>query len=173
MKIVIISSSLSSESKSRILVKTVKEYLVSQGVEVSFIDIRDYELPLYAVNDTRAFEKVELIKKEILEADGLIIGTPIYNFSVASGLKNLIEHTGSAWSNKVVGVVCAAGGQRSYMAVLPFINSLMLDFRCVVMPNFVYAHPDDFNDKNEPIAEILKRLYALSDDVVRFSAIKR
>ena len=72
---------------------------------------------------------------------------PIYNFDVNAALKNLIELTGKgAWANKTVAFLNSAGGHSSYMSVMAVANSLMLDFRCVIVPRFVYATPADFDD---------------------------
>jgi FMN reductase len=60
---------------------------------------------------------------------------------VNSAAKNFLELTGQAWEGKVVGFICAAGGHGSYMSVMPFANSLMLDYRCHIVPRFVYAAP--------------------------------
>ena len=35
--------------------------------------------------------------------------------------------------------LCAAGGPHSYMSVMGMANSMMLDFRTIVVPRFVYA----------------------------------
>jgi FMN reductase len=42
-------------------------------------------------------------------------------------------------------------------------NSLMLDFRCVIIPRFVYATGEDFHDKAAPTTEIKERLAQLAD----------
>ena len=44
----------------------------------------------------------------------------------------------------VVGFLCAAGGLGSYMSIMSLANSLMLDFRTVIVPRFVYATGDAF-----------------------------
>ena len=69
--------------------------------------------------------------------------------------KNMIELTGSAWEDKIVGFLCAAGGHTSYMSVMSYANSLMLDFRCVIIPRFAFATSDAFDgeritDKKSP-----------------------
>jgi FMN reductase len=71
-------------------------------------------------------------------ADDFVVATPIYNYEVGGATRNLIALGGSAFRDKVVGV-CAAGGQRPYMSVMALANSLMLDFRSVIVPRFVYA----------------------------------
>jgi len=49
--------------------------------------------------------------------------------------------------------MCVAGGRSSYMAVMNLANSLMLDFRCLIVPRFVYATGDDFeNDQTEEMS---------------------
>ena len=59
-----------------------------------------------------------------------------------------MELTGKgAWENKTVAFLNAAGGHSSYMSVMAVANSLMLDFRCVIVPRFVYATPADFDDQ--------------------------
>ena len=80
------------------------------------------------------------------EADGVIVAAPVYNYDVSASAKNMIELTGSAWEDKIVGFLCAAGGMSSYMSVMAYANSLMLDFRCVVIPRFVFATGDAFDD---------------------------
>ena len=62
----------------------------------------------------------------------------------------MIELTGKKWENKVVGFACAAGGRSSYMSVMGIANSLMLDFRCLIVPRFVFATGDDFASDRTP-----------------------
>ena len=61
----------------------------------------------------------------------------------------MIELTGSSWEDKIVGFLCAAGGTTSYMSVMAYANSLMLDFRCVIIPRFVYATGNAFDDDED------------------------
>ena len=74
----------------------------------------------------------------------------------------------------VVGFLCSAGGRASYMSVMAMANSLMLDFRCVIVPRFVYATGDDFSaDRTEAMAissdEVTERLDELAAEVVRLA----
>src|ERR1043166_5008958 len=99
--------------------------------------------------------------------------TPVYYYDVAAAAKNLFELTGSAWEVKVVGVLCAGGGMSSYMSVMAFANSLMLDFRCVIIPRFVYAtgrafEGDDLKDK-----EVGERIEELADELMKFTKALR
>jgi FMN reductase len=93
-----------------------------------------------------------------------LIATPVYNYNINAALKNLIELTGSAWTDKVVGFICSAGGKNSYMSVMSLANSLMLDFRSIIIPRFVYS--DDDNEQLD--SSIKKRLDQLFFELIRF-----
>ena len=92
------------------------------------------------------------------------------SFDVSASAKNLIELTGRAWTDKIVGFLCAAGGRGSYMSVMNLVSDLMLDFRSVVVPRFVFADESAFADGKIVEAAILDRLNELVDELVRFES---
>jgi len=49
------------------------------------------------------------------------------------------------------------------MSIMGLANSLMLDFRCLIIPRFVYAKGEDFALKKEPTAELNQRIQALAE----------
>jgi FMN reductase len=100
--------------------------------------------------------------KLITEARVVIAATPVYNYDVCAALKNLVELTGDSWEDKVVGFLCAAGGASSYMSVMSLADSLMLDFRCLIIPRFVYATRDDFSHAKVPTEEVKGRIARLA-----------
>ena len=73
-----------------------------------------------------------------------------------------MELTGPAWQDKPVGFLCAAGGQASCMSPIGFANSLMFDFRCVIVPRFVYCTKADFEAAGEPGPELARRVEQLA-----------
>jgi len=85
----------------------------------------------------------------------------------------MIELTGSAWEDKIVGFLCAAGGMGSYMSVMAYANSLMLDFRCVIIPRFVFATSDGFDGDNIIDKKVVRRIETLADELVRFTKALR
>jgi len=96
-----------------------------------------------------------------------MIATPVYNYDVSAAAKNMLELTGSAWEDKIVAFLCAAGGMSSYMSVMSFANSLMLDFRCLIIPRFVYATGDSFNDDKLIDTKVAKRIGQVAAELVR------
>ncbi len=141
MRYLILSCSLNPESRSRILAGMVHEHLAGRPGGAEYVDLQDYNLPLSDAGDCYRHPEVLELTPKVREAKGIIIATAIYNYGVNSATKNLLELTGKAWQGKVVGFICAAGGHGSYMSLMPFANSLMLDYRCHIIPRFVYAAP--------------------------------
>ena len=88
---------------------------------------------------------VEELKGDIKNSSSILIASPIYNYDLNAVAKNLIELTGQAWTDKLVGFISSAGGKGSYMSPMSYANSLMLDFRCIIIPRFVYADKTCFN----------------------------
>ncbi len=85
----------------------------------------------------------------------------------------MIELTGRSWQDKVVGFLCAAGGMSSYMSVMAYANSLMLDFRTVIIPRFVYATGDAFDGDKLADEKIGTRVRQVADELIRFTTALR
>jgi FMN reductase len=97
----------------------------------------------------------------------IVVATPIYNYDANATAKNLVELTGSAWEDKTVGFLCAAGGASSYMSIMGLANSLMLDFRCLIIPRFVYAKGENFTAKKVPTTDLTARIVELAEASVK------
>jgi FMN reductase len=158
----VISSSLRSSSRSRILAECLREYYESQQVSCAFLDLRAVNLPLCDGDTAYSHPDVAKCAKLITEARVIIAATPVYNYDACAALKNLIELTGDSWEDKVVGFLCAAGGASSYMSLMSLANSLMLDFRCLIIPRFVYATRSDFSGDKVPTDEVKGRVARLA-----------
>ena len=140
--ILIFSCSLNPVSRSRKLAEAAAGGLREIGEPSDLIDLREIDLPL--CDGGRSIGSAAELAEKIAAARGVLIAAPIYNYDVNAAAKNLIELTGSAWENKVVGFLCAAGGRSSYMSPMGLASNLMLDFRCWIVPRFVYASRADF-----------------------------
>ena len=160
MSLLIISASLNPASKSRRLAQAASAALTHDGITHTQLDLRDFPLPLCDGGSAYADSHVAQATQLISTATGIIVASPIYNYDVNAALKNLLELTGKSWLDKTVSFLVAAGGQSSYMSVMGVANSLMLDFRCVIVPRFVYAAPGDFDDNGSPGSAIIARVEA-------------
>ncbi|HEV3394230.1 MAG TPA: hypothetical protein VG103_12065, partial [Chthoniobacterales bacterium] len=61
----------------------------------------------------------------------------------------------------------------SYMAVMAYANSLMLDFRTVIIPRFVYATGDAFDGDKIADKKVVNRIERVADELVRFTEALR
>lgn len=171
LNVSVFSCSLHPMSRSRVMARHICGDLEALGAEVSYHDLRDHELEFCGLPSARQNPAVDKIRTEIEDADAVLVAAPVYNFYVNAAAKNLVELTGGAWEHKLVGFMCAAGGRASYMSVMSLANSLMLDFRCIIIPRFVYAMGQDFeNDRTEEMAvgsgDLKERLQGLAQITV-------
>ena len=147
--ITVVSSSLDPESRSAVIAELCREKLEQRGATTTFIDLRETVLARFDNRTVYETPEYAELHGRIARADGLLLCTPVYNWSVSAELKRLIEATGStppdgsergAWFDKVVTFAGAAGLPHSYMAFGTLANTLMLDFKCVVNPYHIYIH---------------------------------
>ena len=167
MSYLIISSSLNPKSRSRLLALIAFNELKNKGVSVEWLDLADHSIPLCDGDATYNNTKVKELNEKIQNAKGVLFAVPIYNYDVNAAAKNLIELTGDAWSNKIVGFLCAAGGKASYMSVMSLANSLMLDFRCLIIPRFVYTVSEDFTEDDNTDPKVKPQVKELAKELIR------
>lgn len=169
MSLLVISCSLDPDSRSRVMARHAVDALTQRGAESELLDLQDWPLPLCDGDSAYDDPNVEPLTQKITAAHGVLIAAPVYNFDVNAAAKNLLELTHKAWQDQIVGFLLAAGGQSSYMSVMGFANSLMLDYRCLILPRFVYATKQAFDGDQitEPlvtarIEELVEKLIAVS-----------
>jgi FMN reductase len=172
-KYLVISTSGNPDSNSRRMGRVAFAHLQKQGVDCAWIDTSEMDLPLCDGDKCYGLPGSKKLSAAIEAADGILIAAAVYNYDVAAVAKNMIELTGSAWNEKVVGFLCAAGGAGSYMSAMGYANSLMLDFRCVIIPRFVFATRDAFDGDNITDKKTTKRLEQLAKDLIRFTEALR
>lgn len=167
--ILVISSSLHPNSRSRILARSCVDRLEALQRPVELFDLAVTALPpcdgSTAYGDPNAKKLGELIEA----ADAILLASPVYNYDVNAAAKNAVELTGRAWTGKIVGLMLAAGGQSSYMSAMGLANSLMLDFRCLIVPRFIYATGDCFEGNRLADEVIQGRVELLVDETIRIA----
>lgn len=168
--ILVISASLHPESRSRILAHVAERKLESLEQPVNFYDLAERPLPMCDGMTAYGDQNVKQLSRLIEQADAILLASPVYNYDVNAVAKNAIELTGKAWTNKVVGILLAAGGPGSYMSAMGVANSLMLDFRCLIVPRFIYALGDAFQGDQLADQQIDQRISELVSEITKLSA---
>lgn len=152
MKFAVISTSLDPESRSAWMCALAARQLVLAGHEVTFLDLRKETLPPFdnvlGPGGCYAHPNFRIYHDAIQQADGVLLGLPVYNWGVGSGARTLVELTGSsdverglngAWFDQPVTFLVSGGLDHGYLSHGNFALGLMFDFKCVLNPHFVYA----------------------------------
>lgn len=168
MNLLIFSCSYNPRSRSAIMARAAQQRLQGRA-SVELHSLVELGLPFCDGYEAYGHAAVNPLKEKIAAADGILLAAPVYNYDLNAGAKNLLEMTGDAWTGAVVGFLCAAGGNGSYMSVMPFANSLMLDFRCVILPRFVFATGGSFDGSELSDPKLEARIDRLCGDLLAFS----
>ncbi len=89
-----LAGSLRIGSLNKKLVKVAAEGARKTGAQVTYIDLADYQLPVFNQDDQDANgvpENAYKLKALMKESDGLIIASPEYNSSIPGGCKNALD----------------------------------------------------------------------------------
>ena len=164
-QVLIVASSLSEGSRSQQLARIAAAKLAAASIPVTLLDLTAHPLPFAGSGAAWGDPAVGQAQKITTAATHVIFAIPVYNYDVNAVAKNFIELMGEdALGGKTVGFLCSAGGQGSYMAILSFANSLMLDFRCWIVPRFLYVTKDFEPGKLPPALD--ERLDGLLEDLL-------
>ncbi|MFQ3333127.1 MAG: NAD(P)H-dependent FMN reductase [Thalassomonas sp.] len=161
MKTLIISSSLSENSRSYLLCKAVKEELIAKGDNITFVDARN--IPMQPVHRGLSPE-METLAKQVEQADNIIIGMGVHCYSVNDSLKILLDTCFGKATGKFFGILCAAGGERSYLSTMQLTQICMNEWRMMQMPRIVYATGKDFKEDIIITTEVLERIVLFSEE---------
>ena len=167
MNTLILSGSVSENSRSFLLCKAVEKQLITKGDTITFVDAR--EIPMHPEH-RRKTDKMQQLAKQIKQADNIIIGMGVHCYSVNDALKILLDTCFSASTGKFFGILCAAGGERSYLSTMHLTQICMNEWRMMQLPRIVFATEKDFTEDVITSAEVLERIKLFSEE---FHAIGR
>lgn len=171
--VLVVSCSLNPASRSHALAAAAAAALDDADAPRELLDLREWDLPICDGQACYDHPSVGPVTGKVAAAAAVLIAAPVYNYDLNAAAKNFVELTGRAWNEKPVGFLCAAGGSRSYMAPIGLANSLMFDFRCHVVPRYVYATKEDFGASREPRPELAGRIRQLAAAAVELAAALR
>jgi len=146
-KILAFAGSARKESFNKRLARAAATSAQSAGAEVTFVDLRDYPIPLYD-GDLEAEqgipENARALRKLMAVHQGLIVVSPEYNGFITPLLKNTLdwisrkdgEEDGLAsYRNKVGLVLSASPGGFGGMRSLALIRQLLTHLGVTVLPD--------------------------------------
>lgn len=180
-RILAFSGSSRKESFNRKFLAAAVQAVREAGGDVTLIELKDYELPLYNgdLEDARGLpaNAAKLIGL-IQEHAGLLIASPEYNSMFTPLLKNTIDWCtrgdDNPFTGKVAAVISASPGALGGVRSLKLMQQLLLHLGCHIVPgqNFLPQADRAFDEKGALKDERpRKALQPLAADLVRLAGI--
>jgi NAD(P)H-dependent FMN reductase len=148
-KILAFAGSTRGGSFNKMLARLAAEKARAAGGEVTYMDLRDYPLPLYDA-DLEAREGLPgnavKLKELFLAHDGLLLASPEYNSSISGVLKNAIDWLSrpakgeaplAAFQGKVAALFAASPGALGGLRALVHVRAILGNIGVLVLPTQV------------------------------------
>jgi NAD(P)H-dependent FMN reductase len=145
-KILCFAGSLRAESVNKKLVKIAMQGAKAAGAEVTYIDLKDYPLPIYD-EDIETSQGIPAnavkLKELFLAHNALLMATPEYNSSVSAVWKNTIDWVSRSangepmlhcYSGKIAAIMSASPGQLGGLRGLVHVRSILENIQVMVIP---------------------------------------
>ena len=177
-KLAIVSGGLAEPSSTRLLADrlatAVDRALGELDVEadIGVLELRDHAHGLTNMLLTGfADERLGAAIKEVVESDGLIAVTPIFNASYSGLFKtffDVLEH--GALAGKPVLIAATAGSPRHSLALEHVVRPLFSYMRAVVVPTAVFAASEDWGSAMSAEQTLSTRIDRAAAELARLVA---
>lgn len=166
-RILVFAGSAREASFNKRLAQLMASRIDALGGQATFIDLRDYPMPLYDgdLEDGEGLpENARRLKQLFMEHQGLAIASPEYNGFITPLLKNTIDwvsrpdgDTGGLvpYENKIAAIVGASPGGLGGLRALPLVRQLLSNVGVTVLPNqlAVGGAAQAFDDQGQLVDE--------------------
>lgn len=160
-----IAGSLRKESYNRKLLALAAKIAQEKGATVEIIDLKEPLVPLYDGDaEANGFPpSVESLREKIAAADGLLLASPEYNFSVSGVLKNAIDWASrdpNVLDGKAVAIFGASGGRFGTVRGQIHLREVLVGLNVWVIPMpqvHVSMGSQAFDEKGELLDQRYKK----------------
>jgi FMN reductase len=90
----------------------------------------------------------------------------VHCYSINDSLKIILDNCFSGANDKFYGIVCAAGGERSYLSTMHLTQICMNEWRMIQLPRIVYATGQDFTENKLTNKTIIERIDVFSEEFI-------
>jgi len=167
-RVVAVCGSRRDGSYTRQALLRALEAAEAEGATVDLLDLGAVDLPLYHPDEDEQGESAAL-KRRVREADGVLIGSPVYRGSYSSTFKNFHDYCGSdEYEDTAVGLLATAGGG-SYGGTLEHLRATVRNVHGFAVPHQVGIRgaSGKFEDGRLVDAGLRERVDELGRAVVR------
>lgn len=136
--------------------------------ETTLIDLAEYDMQF---SDGRSYLEYEgdtgFVTKSIMDADAIMIGTPVFQASIPASLKNIFDLLPqNALRDKVVSMIVTAGSPKHYLIMEQQLKPILAYMKAQVVQRFVFIEEKDFYRKELMNEDIHFRMESLIEDTV-------
>lgn len=173
MKLIGLSGSPTERSKTLLAIEVAVEHVADAypSVETEIVNVRDYDVQFCDGRDPAEYEgDTRRVIDKIVEADALIVGTPMYRATYTGILKNVFDLIpNDALYGKPVGIVATGGSDHHYLAIEHELKPLIGFFQGLALPGGVYAKNEDYENGTLVSEGVIRSLRQLAESVVEFA----
>ena len=184
MKIVAFAGSARTGSLNAALIATAARAAGTAGADVTLLNMREHELPLYDGDLEVASglpEPVRALKRILHDADAFLIAAPEYNGGITPLLKNVIDWASrgddsedpplNPWGGKTAALFAASPGPLGGIRALPMVRQILTNVGVVVIPGDVAVGQASFDADGTLESERLRqRVEGHAAALVRFGS---
>lgn len=146
-KILAFAGSPREHSYNKRVLKTAIEGAKKAGAEITYIDLRDYPMPIYNADDHEKFgfdENALKFQELCSRHDAFLIASPEYNGSLPGGLKNAIDWAsrksekfamGEVFKGKIAAIMTASPGTFGGIRCLSHLRGVLSILLVNVLPS--------------------------------------
>ena len=144
-KLLVVAGSTRTGSFSKQLAKAATKLAVAAGHAATFVDLREFEMPLYD-GDLEAAQGLPAgalrLRTLMRQHDALLVVTPEYNASIPAVLKNALDWLSrpyaaepdvSVFQDRVAGVMASSPGALGGMRALVHLRQILMNLGLLVI----------------------------------------
>jgi chromate reductase len=170
-KILAFAGSLREHALSKRVLKIAIKGAEKAGAEVTYVDLRDYPMPIYNLDEheKNGFDENALAFQGLLtQHDGLLIASPEYNGSLPAALKNAIDWASrpsdkyprsAVFSGKFAVMMSSSPGSLGGVRSLSHLRGVLTSISVNVLPQEIavpFAEEKFVGNNEEMIDETMK-----------------
>lgn len=155
-------------------IKTILERKY-EDEQVDIIDLADYDVEF---SDGRNYldytGDTKTVVRTLMEADIIIITTPVFQASIPGTLKNVFDLLPmDALENKTVGVMVVSGSPRHYLVAEQHLKPILSFMKAQLVQSYVFAEQKDIVKGEIMNHDVLLRIDRLVDQIMQTDAAFR
>lgn len=134
--------------------------------DVTLLDLSEYDIQFSdGRNYTEYSGDTGYVTQTIMDAEAVIIGTPVFQASIPAALKNIFDLLPEqAFLDKVVSMLITAGSAKHYLIPEQQLKPILTYMKAQLVTNYVFIEEKDFYRKEIINDDVFFRMERLVED---------